>query len=41
MTATMQAALLREFGSLEVAEVPMPEAGPGEVLVRVLSLIHI
>ena len=31
----MQAALLREFGSLEVAEVPMPEAGPGEVLVRV------
>jgi len=32
---SMQAALLREFGSLEVAEVPMPAAGPGEVLVRV------
>lgn len=31
----MQAALLREFGSLEVAEVPVPEPGPGEVLVRV------
>ena len=34
MTA-MQAALLREFGSLEVAEVPVPEPGAGEVLVRV------
>jgi len=33
--STMQAALLREFGSLEVAEVPVPEPGPGEVLVRV------
>jgi L-iditol 2-dehydrogenase len=32
---TMQAALLRDFGSLEVAAVPMPEPGPGEVLVRV------
>jgi L-iditol 2-dehydrogenase len=32
---TMQAALLKEFGSLEVAEVPVPEPGPGEVLVRV------
>src|ERR1700751_935710 len=31
----MQAALLREFGSLEVAEVPVPEPGAGEVLVRV------
>ncbi len=31
----MQAALLREFGRLEVAEVPVPEPGPGEVLVRV------
>ena len=32
---TMQAAVLREFGSLEVAEVPVPEPGLGEVLVRV------
>ena len=32
---TMQAALLREFGKLEVEEVPVPEPGPGEVLVRV------
>jgi L-iditol 2-dehydrogenase len=31
----MKAALLREFGSLEVAEVPVPEPGAGEVLVRV------
>ena len=31
----MRAALLREFGSLEVAEVPVPEPGAGEVLVRV------
>ena len=34
MTA-MKAALLREFGRLEVAEVPAPEPGAGEVLVRV------
>ena len=34
MTA-MRAALLREFGSLVVAEVPVPEPGAGEVLVRV------
>ncbi len=34
MTA-MQAALLREFGSLVVAEVPVPQPGAGEVLVRV------
>jgi L-iditol 2-dehydrogenase len=33
--SSMQAALLREFGSLEVAEVPVPEPGAGEVLVRV------
>src|SRR5215469_11894675 len=33
--STMQAALLREYGSLEVAEVPVPEPGVGEVLVRV------
>src|SRR5260370_23617538 len=31
----MRAALLREFGRLEVAEVPRPEPGPGEALVRV------
>src|SRR5262249_12213506 len=31
----MKAALLREFGSLEVADVPRPEPGDGEVLVRV------
>src|SRR5262249_32063804 len=31
----MKAALLREFGSLEVAGVPRPEPGGGEVLVRV------
>lgn len=34
---TMQAALLAEFGRLEVAEVPTPEPGPGEVLCRVLA----
>lgn len=33
--STMRAALLREFGKLEVEEVPLPEPGPGEVLVRV------
>src|SRR5487761_778678 len=32
---TMQAALLRDFGKLEVEEVLVPEPGPGEVLVRV------
>jgi L-iditol 2-dehydrogenase len=32
---TMQAALLRDFGKLDVEQVPVPEAGPGEVLVRV------
>lgn len=31
----MRAALLREFGHLELAEVPVPEPGPGEVLCRV------
>src|SRR5262249_60022841 len=31
----MKAALLREFGSLEVADVPRPEPGAGEVLARV------
>lgn len=33
--ATMRAALLREFGTLAVEEVPTPVPGPGEVLVRV------
>ena len=31
----MRAALLADFGKLTVAEVPAPEPGPGEVLVRV------
>ena len=35
LPGTMQAALLREFGALAVAEVPTPQPGPGEVLVRV------
>lgn len=34
---TMAAALLREFGHLEVARIPVPEPGPGEVLCRVLA----
>lgn len=33
--ATMRAAVLREFGQLGVEELPVPEPGPGEVLVRV------
>ena len=33
--STMRAALLREFGGLDVAEVPVPEPGAGEALVRV------
>jgi L-iditol 2-dehydrogenase len=32
---TMRAALLRDFGKLDVEEVPVPGPGPGEVLVRV------
>ncbi len=31
----MQAAVLVDFGRVEVRDVPVPEAGPGEVLVRV------
>ncbi len=33
--ATMRAALLRDFGTLAVEEVAIPQPGPGEVLVRV------
>jgi L-iditol 2-dehydrogenase len=32
---TMRAAMLAEFGQLTLAEVPVPEPGPGEVLCRV------
>jgi L-iditol 2-dehydrogenase len=32
---TMRAALLRDFGRLELAEIPVPVPGPGEVLCRV------
>lgn len=35
--ATMRAALLREYGHLDVGQVPTPEPGPGEVLCRVLA----
>src|ERR1039458_7076996 len=31
----MQAAVLRDFGQLTLESVPVPEPGPGEVLVRV------
>lgn len=31
----MRAAIFREAGHIEVTEVPTPEPGPGEVLVRV------
>lgn len=42
MTATasaqlMRAAVLAEFGGLTLADVPIPEPGPGEVLCRVLA----
>jgi L-iditol 2-dehydrogenase len=33
----MDAALLRDFGELTLARVPVPEPGPGEVLCRVLA----
>ena len=33
----MTAALLREFGHLEVAQIPTPTPGPGEILCRVLA----
>jgi len=33
----MKSLLLREYGQLEIAEVPRPEPGPGEVLVRVAA----
>jgi L-iditol 2-dehydrogenase len=35
--AEMDAAVLRDFGELTLARVPVPEAGPGEVLCRVLA----
>ncbi|HWG62118.1 MAG TPA: alcohol dehydrogenase catalytic domain-containing protein [Streptosporangiaceae bacterium] len=35
LPATMQAAVLAEFGSLTLDEVPVPIPGPGEILVRV------
>lgn len=35
MTATMRAVLLRGWNDLSIEEVPVPEPGPGEVLVRV------
>ncbi len=35
MEGTMKAAVFRGIGKIEVSEVPQPEAGPGEVLVRV------
>ncbi len=35
LPARMRAAVLREFGELTVQDVPVPVAGPGEVLVRV------
>ncbi|TQL51654.1 NAD(P)-dependent alcohol dehydrogenase [Ornithinicoccus hortensis] len=36
--STMRVSLLRAPGQVEVAERPVPEAGPGEVLVRVASV---
>jgi propanol-preferring alcohol dehydrogenase len=36
MKRTMKAAVVREFGKpLEIQDVPIPEAGPGKVLVKV------
>lgn len=35
MTATMKAAVVREFGKpLAIEEVPIPEPGPGQVLIK-------
>ena len=33
----MKSLLLREYGHLEIAEMPQPVPGPGEVLVRVAA----
>ena len=33
----MKSLLLREYGHLEIADMPRPEPGPGEVLVRVAA----
>lgn len=38
MTATMRVSVLREPGVVEVRERPVPEPGPGEVLVRIGSV---
>ena len=43
-TTRQRAVLIRAYGgasAAEVAEIASPQAGRGEVLVRVLSLIHI
>jgi propanol-preferring alcohol dehydrogenase len=38
MARTMKAAVVREFGKkLQIEEVPIPEPGPGEVLIRVIA----
>ena len=37
MRQTMKAAVLFDYGDLRVAEMPVPEIGPGEVLVKVDS----
>jgi len=37
MASTMRAAVLADFDRLEIEEVPVPEPGPGEVLVRIRS----
>ena len=42
MKETMRAAVLRGYHEpLQIEEKPIPVPGPGEVLVKVLSLIHI
>ena len=38
MTGTMRAAVVRRFGDpLSIEEVPIPEPGPGEVLVKIFA----
>ncbi len=37
MSKTMQAAVVREFGKpLNLEEVPIPEVGPGQALLKVM-----